>query len=390
MNFQKFTIFYVVFFTVFTQTTIARTDVQNCPAGHTITKTFSSGSEWSLCWNEEIKQGVVLSNVKFATPGNNLTSVLAEASVSQIQTDFDDGSPQLFSVTTNGLGDSSLVNLSSPDCAGGQLIRNDSNKAVLCQKTKSMGYIWKNGAQHRQGEFLELFSISKANSINYIVSWRLYENGVFEPAIGMSGVLSKFGSNSVYGWPVADNSRIATSFTNHYFWRLDFDIDASGDNDLLEQIESIPSADNLKKSKVITPIQTEKALSANPVNKVFWRVRDGSQQNSNVGFISYELGLLNYAHQAKGNNSEPWLNNDLFVTLYNPCEQFAVKNSTQNGCAENVSQFVSGQNINQKDIVTWYRASYHHLPRDEDIGQVVTRWISLKLIPRDWSSSNPM
>jgi primary-amine oxidase len=389
MNLRIFTVFYVVCLTVFAQTSIARPNDINCPAGHTINKVFSSGAEWSLCWEEKANEGIVLSNILYSTPGNNPRKVLGEASLSQIQTDFDDGSTQQFSVTSVGLGGDSLVDLSSQDCPQGRLVENNG-KSVLCETTKPMGYIWKYRTQHKQGDLLELFSLSKINSISYVIKWKFYENGIIEPAVGVSGKLTKIGSNLDHGWRVTENDLIAVGFTNHYFWRLDFDIDVDGNNDLLEQISSIPSSNKLKKSKVIASINTESALSLNPVNKVFWRVRDNSEQNSTVGHISYELNLLNYAHQGKGNNSEPWLNNDFFVTHYDPCERFAVKNPTQDGCAENISQFVNGQNINAKDIVTWYRASYHHLPRDEDINQIATRWTSLKLIPRDWSPSNPL
>lgn len=389
MNLRIITIFCFVLITFFAKTSVARPNIESCPSGHTINKTFSSGAEWSLCWEEKNNEGIVLSNVRYSTPGNNLRSVLGEASLSQIQTDFDDGSAKLFSVTSTGLGGGSLLDLSSQDCPQGQLIENNG-KSVLCNTTKSMGLIWKNGNQHKQGDLLEIFSISKVGSVRYIVRWKFFENGIIEPAVGISGTLTKQGSNPKYGWLVGNSNQIAVSFTDHYFWRLDFDIDGDGSNDLVEQISSIPSADRQKKSKVIQSIQVESSFSLNPTNKVFWRVRDGSEQNSSSGFISYELGLLNYAHQGKGNNQEPWLNNEFFTTLYDPCERFAVKNSTQNGCAENVSQFVNGQNINVKDVVTWYRASYHHLPRDEDLSQIPIRWTSLKLIPRDWSPANPL
>lgn len=389
MKLRNFTIFALVASMSYTGITVARPNVESCPSGHSINKSFSSGAKWELCWEEKAKEGIVLSNVSYTAPGNDARRVLGEASLSQIQTDFDDGSTQIFSVTGTGLGGGSLINLSSQDCPQGELIQNN-NKSVLCKTTKPMGYIWKNGSQHKQGDLLELDSISKAGSIRYVVRWKLYENGIIEPTIGMSGTLTKEGVNPNYGWQVTDENRIAVSFTNHYFWRLDFDIEANNSNDLVEQISSIPSSDRLKKSKVITPINTEKAMSLNPVNKVFWRVRDGFELSSNnFGYISYELSLLNYGHQGKGNNQEAWLNNDFFVTHYNSCERFAVKNPTQNGCAENVSQFVNGQNTNLKDVVTWYRASYHHLPRDEDVSQIATRWTGLKLIPRDWSASNP-
>lgn len=388
MNLRFLIISCFVFFTMSSEIALARPNVQACPSGHSVSKTFSSGAEWSLCWDEKDNEGVVLSNVLYSVPGGNLKRVLGEASLSQIQTEFDDGSSSLFSVSQPGLGGSSLRDLSAEDCPQGELLQRNG-KSILCKRGASMGYIWKKRSQHKQGEYLELFSMSNIGTASYIVSWKFYESGIIESAVGLTGKLSKFGSNANYGWPVS-NDQIAVGFTNHYFWRLDFDLADSGNNDLFELIASTPSSNKTKKIKSITAIEKEKSFSLNPVNKHFWRVRDGAEQNSTTGFISYELILLNYGHQGKGNAQEPWLTDDLFITHYEPCERFAVKNPTQNGCAANVSQFVNGKNINKKDVVAWYRASYHHLPRDEDMGRVATRWTGLKLLPRDWSSKNPL
>ncbi len=383
-------VIFLFLFTVFqVEMAVARPNIQGCPNGQAINKSFASGVDWGLCWEEKSNEGIVLSNIFYTTPGGIPRRVLGEASLSQIQTDFDDGSTKKFVVTSSGLGGSSLVDLLSEDCPGGQLLQ-DNGKSVLCNTTQPMGYIWNSGNLQRQGEFMELYSISKIDTTFYIVRWRFLENGIIQPSVGLSGSLSKFGSDQKHGWAVTADNRVAIGFTNHYFWRLDFDLESDNDNDLVEQIESVPSADRQRKRKELTSVSAEAALSLNPERKRFWRVRDGSEQNTNVGYVSYELVLLNYGHQGKGNNNEAWLANDFFVTLYDECERFAVKNSTQNGCAENVSQFVNGQNTNQKDIVVWYRASSHHLPRDEDIHQIGTRWTGLQLLPRDWSSKNPL
>ena len=99
--------------------------------------------------------------------------------------------------------------------------------------------------------------------------------------------------------------------------------------------------------------------------------------------------MLNYAMQNKGNTSSPWLKNDVFITRYNACERFAVKNPTNN-CGENVSEFVNSQNTNAKDIVVWYRLTHHTLPRDEDFSPAAPQWSSFILLPRDWTSTNSL
>ncbi len=389
MKFRVFMILVAIAMGATSTTTTARPGGQSCPSGQVINNTFSSGAGWDICWEAESKQGIIFSNIYYNTPAGISRRVLGEASVSQIVTEFDDGSTSQFTVTQNGLGGDNLVNLTSTDCPNGQRLQLNG-KNVLCQSTKARGYIHKDDVRQRQGELLDLFSISKIGGKTYIVRWKFYDSGIIEPMIGLSGKLEKFGSNVNYGWTVGQNNQIAIGFTNHYFWRLDFDLGETPDDDVAEEIISVPSSDRLKKTIQIQSMASEAGRSLDYETKRFWRIRDAAIQNSNVGFISYELVLLNYAHQGQGNSNVSWLGNDFFVTKYNSCERFAVDNPSQNGCGTNITQFVNGENVNEKDLVTWYRASYHHLPRDEDLNSVPVRWTGFQLLPRDWVSENPL
>lgn len=388
MNLRLILSLFTLVFILISAPTYARPTAYNCPTGHNIQHAFSSGSEWNLCWQERQQEGIVFNNIRFSTPGRNPRQILSEASLSQIQTDFDNAAEQIFWVTDYGLGAQSLVDLSLNECPLGERIMSNG-KAILCKTVNKMGYIWKYSTGQSQGDYLDLFSISKIGSTSFVVRWKFYENGIIQPTIGTTGKINHFDTDSRYGWPVTSNNTIAVSYQNHYFWRLDFDLEQTHANDVVEQIESIPSSDKLKKARQITTIQTETARSLDHNRKRFWRVRDGTQQNANIGFVSYELVLLNHALQGEGNSNEPWLSHDFFVTQYKSCERFAVRNPTQNGCADHVQNFVNGQSIAQQDIVTWYRASDHHVPSDEDIHQVSLKWTGLQLLPRDWSSRNP-
>jgi len=194
------------------------------------------------------------------------------------------------------------------------------------------------------------------------------------------------GTDPQYGWPIKQNGQIAIGFTDNYFWRMDFDIGSDASNDVIEKITSTRSGSI--RNKQVATVTTETADSFNPTIKKFWRVRDGLESNG-TGYISYELVLLDYGRQSNGANSESWLNNDVYLTRYNACERFAVQNPSS-GCTTNVNQFKNGQNINNKDVVVWYRQAYHHLPRDEDDNRIGMRWSSFLLLPRDWNYSNPL
>lgn len=371
------------------QSVEARPSVEACPAGHTITKTFASGSRWSLCWTIRNEEGLVLSDVKYQAVGSSLTRILGEASLSQIQTEYDDASASDFLVTDSGLGGTNIQTLTNEMCEGGTLHQNQGRE-VLCETYRPDGYIYRyRNSQYKTGNKLDIFSVSTVNSHEYIVRWRFLENGTIEPSVGLTGYFSKTTGNTENGWTVTNQDKVASSFVNHYFWRLDFDLANNAENDIIEEIISTPSSSRLRKTKSTQTVSREKSDSLLPSLKKFWRIRDQSVQNDNGKPISFEMILLNYAQQSNGNTSSPWLKQDVFLTNYNACERFAVDNPIDN-CGSNVSEFTNSENINSKDIVIWYRAAQHTLPRDEDFSAASPQWSSFKLLPRDWTASNSL
>jgi len=368
----------------------ARPGSSGCTSGQEIHKTLSSGAAWDMCWEERSAEGIVLTDIYYKVPGGASIRVLGEAALSQIQTNFDDGATAQFHATQTGLGSGNLQILTSQDCSGGQLHQSGGRK-VLCQYSKPYGFVYKeSNTNQQQGELLELFSVSTVGNLSYLVRWRFYDNGIVEPATGLSGTLTRMGGDNRYGWPITSGGNVAVGFTDNYFWRMDFDIGTDNSNDIVEEMTSVPSAGRLEKTSRISTISAETARRFNPENKRSWRIRDAATVNNSGSPISYELLLLNYAHQSYGNNGEAWLQNDFFVTRYDGCEKFAVENSTQGGCGSSLDHFVNNQGLSGEDVVLWHRLSYHHLPRDEDDNRLAVRWNGFQLLPRDWSSTNPL
>ncbi|MEB8431346.1 hypothetical protein OO007_03840 [Cocleimonas sp. KMM 6892] len=372
---------------LFASSSFARPNTFSCAAGNTISKTFSSGAAWDLCWEVRDEEGVVLSDIHYKAANSNRRKVIGEMSLSQIQTEYDDDSADQFLVTDFGLGGNSLQTLNASMCEGGQL-HEYAGRNVLCEVSSANGYIYRYRDNiRRQGSKLEILSASNINSREFIIRSTFLENGTIETGVGITGQFTKTTTDSNAGWPVTSQNKLSTSFTDHFFWRLDFDIGSSNSNDVVEQIKSVPSSDRLTKTKQTQTISSELAASFTPADKKFWRIKDQSETNNANQPVSYEMVLLNYAQQSKGNSSSPWLKNDVYITAYNACERFAVNNPASS-CGSNVSEFVNSQNTNAKDIVVWYRMAHHTLPRDEDFSPVAVQWSNFILLPRDWTSIN--
>jgi len=361
----------------------------SCPTGQVIQSTLTTGAKWTMCWQARAEEGIVLSNIRYQASGQIERWVLGEMSLSQIQRNYDDGSPTQYLVTDSGLGGSNFIALTANDCVGGSL-KSVAGKKVLCQNTKDAGIIYKYDAEQAvSGKMLSLSSASQIGNHSYIQEWLFHENGIIQPRIGLSGMLDKIGNDARYGWPIQADGTVGVGFVDNYFWRLDFELGGNDGNDVVMQIANNLSVNRDTRAKNITAISTESSRNFSPESKRTWVVRDSIETN---GFapISYELVLLNYAQQAVGQNVEPWLAKDVFFTRYKSCERFAVRNPTSNGCGADVSQFVSGDSLNSADVVVWNRLSYHHLPRDEDDNLIGTQWNQFKLLPRDWHRRNPL
>lgn len=357
---------------------------------------FASGVGWSMCLSLDDEEGLSIHQLKHRSSGQE-RRVLGKASLSQLEIVFDDNTqPPSFAVTRGGLGGDKLLKLSPKDCIDGQLYpeASEQRRNLLCARTQDAGLLYRYGYQaQRQGAFFEVFSISQATaSQTYTQRWRFYETGVIEPAIGFSGKMPRFAPAHLgFGRAIADADEWALGFSAYLGWRLDFDLGKDANNDIAEEINSRPSASRRHKSLSTEVLSAETARSLNPELKTSWRIKDADERNEFGQAISYELVPSQY-HQSNGDvRGRPWLKHDVYFTRYQECEQHASDNPPDTGCARNVLQASQDQEpLERTDLVLWYKQNYHYLPRSDDSDYLSTDWVSFQLVPRDWTTGNPL
>ena len=355
-----------------------------CSADFYISETMPNGSRWELCWEHRQREGIVYHDITFTTPNGERRKVLNQAHLAQLHVPYDDDGARYHDVTDFGLGGIALQGLNSADCPNGTL-RDLDGKNILCQRLIPRGYAYKDAEQQQQGYLLTLYSTSLVGAYNYIFEWRLYDDGTIEPVAGATGRLQRFGTDAQYGWPIRDDGTVGLSHTHNYYWRLDFDLNGTSDDDVVEEFNFIPVENNTKYELTTTQLITESARSINPDTQRGWRIVD-STTNVEGHAISYQIDLHNLGHRDEGPVSEPWTFHDFYVTENKPCEQFASHNPTAEGCAADLSAFVNDEMI--QDAVVWVGLTFHHIPRDEDEPNMHAHWNSFQLVPRDWTPSN--
>lgn len=364
-----------------------QTDI-GCSGDYYVNETLPNGSVWAFCWEHRYREGIAVRNVYFTPPGGQMRKVLYEGNISQIHVPYDDNGTRYHDVTDYGIGGSRLEELIQDDCPDGSLLSHQS-KAVVCKRVNRRGHVYKSGSDGLQGHALAIFSVSKVGSYSYVPVWQFFDDGTINPMMGATGKLQRRGVSNAYGWPIRSNAISGISHIHNYYWRLDFELGEDRTNDIVEEIDLLPSNNGLERTVSVTRLITETARSIDPEKMRSWRIRDGELTNSHEQPISYELLPLKVGHRDVGPADEPWTHNDLYVTQVKACERFVSHNTISANCPEDIAGFVDGESLDDADVVLWFGVSFHHIPRDEDEVFMHTHWDGFQIVPRDWTSQNP-
>lgn len=369
---------------------IARAQTISCSASNLVDVTLSTGARWQMCWEARSMEGIVLHDITYSAPGQPTRMVLAQANLAQIHVPYDDNGARFHDLSDYGLGGNNLNDLTPDDCPNGTLLR-DGSKDVLCQQVQPAGYAYKYYANQKQGQLLNLFSVSHIGQYNYVPELKFYDNGIIEFGVGATGRLQRLSGNPAYGWPLnSNNSTYGISHVHNYYWRLDFDIAGTANDDQVEEIEFTPNGARELFTIGQSAFTSEAARGVSPITYRSWRVKDNAVTNADGHAVSYHIESES-SHLFHGPSYEPFTQNEMYVTVNKTCERFISHNPTAGGsCGNGVSAFVNGESLNGADLVVWYGLSFHHLPRDEDQNLMSAHWSSFRIVPRDWSATNPM
>lgn len=368
----------------------------DCTTNYEIREQFSNGAEWEMCWELRNREGIVLSDIHYTTPDGTRRKVLYQASVAQIHVPYDDDGARYHDVSDYGLGTSSnLNNLKAADCPNGTRL-TEGTKSVICRTTETNVLSTVTADFARQGESLSLFSVSHVGAYNYIPNWTFFDDGTIDIGMGATGKLQRYGpsSDSEYGWRINQSSNpIGISHLHNYFWRLDFDLADGVDDDVVEEIEfRAEDSTGRTREKYVTPFLAEASSSVNNARQRFWRVKDKDTFNGEGAEISYDILPLETGHKDTGPSFEPFTFNDIYITRQRTCEKYASHNPSDGGsCSanEDLSDFVDGETLVNRDLVVWFGITFHHVPRDEDESFMNAHWNRFQLAPRDWIEGTP-
>jgi primary-amine oxidase len=362
--------------------TCAQNNPVNVPLTNTNTNPGPGGARWELCWENDAKKGLVLSQITLTPkPGAPRTLILEQASLAQVLVAYDNNSGNQHHVSDTGLP---LTPLSAADCPGGTLL----DGSLVCQMVVPRGYAWR-GSGQLQGKSLIIFGVSAAvGGGTYIHQWVFSDDGSIHAMLGVSGRLDPSrDSTATTGWPISAPTRYATNRFHTAYWRLDFALGGQS-NDLFQQLDYTADNSGYMINQTITSITSENQFNISPGAQRLWVVKDTaiSTPNGSGQNISFQIVPQ---HTSLHRGSDAFTNSDIYVTQSNACEQFASHNTAATGCgADQLTQFVSGETLS--DLVVWVGTTWHQVPRAEDESDIQTHWQGFFLAPRDLTATSPL
>ncbi|MEZ5449459.1 MAG: hypothetical protein R3E89_10895 [Thiolinea sp.] len=360
-----------------------------CSDNYYIDVTLPNQARWDMCWEHRQREGIVLHKIHY-TPadGSPRRMVLNEAAIAQIHVPYDDNGARYHDVSDYGLGAAYMSALQADECVDGQLL-NFNGKNVVCQQLETRDSAFSYGDDRLQGDALSLFSVSKIGAYNYIPTWRFLDDGAIELGMGATGALQRFGDSSKeqHGWLIGNN-KIGLAHLHNFFWKLDFDLAGTANDDYVEELNFTQNNGRLVRSN--SRYRNETASKVSPETLRSWRVVDGAVTNGKGQAISYEIRLHQSEHRDEGPAAEPFTHNDFYVTRQKSCELFASHNPTTGSCADNLAAFVNGESVQDQDIVVWPSTTFYHMPRAEDAPRMDAHWSFISITPRDWHDANPL
>jgi primary-amine oxidase len=362
----------------------------NCTSDYQVDEVMENGSRWQMCWERRDTEGIVLHDVTYTPIGGQPVEVLGRASLAQIHVPYDDNGARFHDVSDYGIGNFNMDVLDTSDCPNGTLIDDpETSDDVICQNEAPVGYGYKDYDDVAQDTSLNLFSSSCIGAYCYVVSWNFDSDGTIRPEVGATGSLQMYGGNPSTGWNMGGGS-YAVAHMHNFYWRLDFDIDGTVNNDRVEELEAAvrPGTGRQELRNTRRAFTQEVARRVAPGGMRSWRIRDLSSTNGDGHPISWEL-LPNTDNIFRGPSYEPWTQNEVYVTRNKVCERVASHNPSMAGCPSSVAGFANGESLANRDLVVWYGTSFHHLPRDEDEDHMHPHWSGFSIIPRDLTAENP-
>ncbi|HEV7306996.1 tyramine oxidase [Ensifer sp.] len=269
-------------------------------------------------------------------------------------------------------------------------------------------------AEGRPATELVVRTASEVGNYDYLIDYRLQQNGQINIYVGATGLDAVKGvastsmkdptakADTAHGTLIAPN--LVAANHDHYFnFRIDFDVDQPINH--FSTMDIVPakldpssprkSMWTVEHKMPMTELEARYKLSSSQPR--YFHISDPSRE----GYLGHEPGyMIHHGDVSYGPfdfaNDPPMKRNayieySVWNTVYDPEQRYAGgKFAMQSDGSDTLAEWVKkDQSLMGKDIVTWFSAGFHHIPRMEDWPVMSTEWKTVHIMPHNFFAHNP-
>lgn len=321
---------------------------------------------WKVSFGHATRKGLFITGAEFRkSPSDPYMRVLSEAGLSDIFVPYHPGSPRFLDLSQFNFA---LVPVGAVDLGPcGQ-----TASSVVVKEIRDRGLLWKDDLQARRGYELVLWSTLDAANYNYIMMYHFRDDGSIGFRLGAT-------ARNLPG-----NELVAHMHDG--LWRIDVDLNGKANDTVTVHTHSESVLGNVATDAVV-PFNAgrEGFLDWSPTQFTMLNVADSATFNGQGKVVSYDLMPV---REGTARHRETYTRHDFWVTRFRVGETAFTQ----------VPNFVANnETIANQDVVLWYMAPAHHMPRSEDgrhesgvwRGVALIMWTGFDLRPRNLFDTTP-
>lgn len=388
---------------------------------------------WKLHYRLEKRSGLVVSTVSYRDRGK-IRPVLYQGAVSELFVPYMDPDELWYSRTFMDGGEFGFGANATPLAAGfdcpetavllDALIPDDKGAPTvvadsICIFERNLGDpAWRHfdnitgsGFEGRRAVELVLRMGATIGNYDYFIDWVFTQDGRIRSRIGATGYDGLKGvraqtmddpmaaADTAYGTLVAPGL-VATNHDHFFSIRLDVDIDGSNNSIAIDRLTPTdfegPRSGWIVESQV-AQTESDAQLDVNPSKPAKWRIfnpdADGPLGHA-PGYVLRPMNSVAYSLLNAGDMAQQragFTKHQLWVTPQNANERYATGmyvNQSEGGLGL-PAWTAANRPIENTDIVLWYTAGFHHVPRTEDFPLMPSVWHEFELVPFNFFDRNP-
>ncbi len=380
---------------------------------------------WDLHIGFNYREGLVLNRLGFTERGDGTRrSVAHRLSLAEMIVPYRDPTPDHARRTAYDIGEWGLGFMTTSlelgcDCLGeitylDAVLHDTAGEPytitnAICLHEEDNAVLWKHvdersGAEVRRMRRMVISAHMTVANYEYLVYWRLYQDGNIECEVRATGIMvtTPFeGEPPPYG-TVVDTRTYAPIHQHFLVARLDLEVDGPDNTVVESHTEALPiGPDNphgLALTQRSTPLRTEAEgiRDYDWASQRGWKVTNPNRLNHVGTPVAYKL-VPSASIPSMFDTTSPVfrraqvIGHTLWVTPFDrderwPSGEFVNQSGVDRGLPEWTA---ADRSIDNTDVVLWYVAGIHHVPRVEDWPVMPADTVSFWLKPFGFFDRNP-